>query len=47
MGPKGLYYEDYEIGQTMVTRGRTITEADIVQFAGLTGLQPMHTDAEL
>jgi acyl dehydratase len=47
MGPKGLYYEDYEIGQTMVTRGRTITESDIVQFAGLTGdYNPMHTDAE-
>ncbi|HVU11867.1 MAG TPA: MaoC/PaaZ C-terminal domain-containing protein [Phototrophicaceae bacterium] len=31
----------------MVTRARTITEADIVQFAGLTGdYNPMHTDAE-
>ncbi len=47
MAPKGLYYEDYEIGQTMVTRGRTITEADIVQFAGLTGdYNPMHTNAD-
>lgn len=47
MGPKGLYYEEYEIGQTMVTRGRTVTEADLVQFAGLTGdYNPMHTDAE-
>ena len=47
MAPTGLYYEDYEIGQTMVTRGRTITEADIVHFAGLTGdYNPMHTDAE-
>jgi 3-hydroxybutyryl-CoA dehydratase len=45
--PVGLYYEEYEIGQKMVTRGRTITEADIVQFAGLTGdYNPMHTDAE-
>lgn len=44
---QGLYYEDYEIGATMVTRGRTITESDIVQFAGLTGdYNPMHTDAE-
>ena len=43
----GLYYEEYEIGQKMVTRGRTITEADIVAFAGLTGdYNPMHTDAE-
>ena len=31
----------------MVTRGRTITESDLVQFAGLTGdYNPMHTDAE-
>lgn len=43
----GLYYEDYEIGMKMVTRGRTITEADIVNFAALTGdYNPMHTDAE-
>jgi 3-hydroxybutyryl-CoA dehydratase len=47
MAPTGLYYEDYALGQTMVTRGRTITEADIVHFAGLTGdYNPMHTDAE-
>jgi acyl dehydratase len=46
-GPIGLYYEDIEVGQKMVTRGRTITEADIVQFAALTGdYNPMHTDAE-
>ncbi len=47
MGPTGLYFEEIEIGRVMVTRGRTITEADIVQFAGLTGdYNPMHTDAE-
>lgn len=45
--PRGVYYEDIELGQKMVTRGRTITEADIVAFAGLTGdYNPMHTDAE-
>lgn len=45
--PIGLYFEDIEIGAEMVTRGRTITEADLVQFAGLTGdYNPMHTDAE-
>ncbi|MBE2272107.1 MAG: MaoC family dehydratase N-terminal domain-containing protein [Anaerolinea sp.] len=45
--PTGLYFEDIEVGQTMVTRGRTITEADLVAFAGLTGdYNPMHTDAE-
>jgi 3-hydroxybutyryl-CoA dehydratase len=47
MGPTGLYYEDIETGVELVTRGRTITEADLVQFAGLTGdYNPMHTDAE-
>jgi acyl dehydratase len=45
--PLGYYFEDYTIGQTMATRGRTITESDIVAFAGLTGdYNPMHTDAE-
>ena len=45
--PRGVYYEDIELGQKLVTRGRTITEADIVAFAGLTGdYNPMHTDAE-
>lgn len=46
-GPIGYYFEDIEIGQTLVTRGRTVTEADIVQFAALTGdYNPMHTNAE-
>ncbi len=44
-GPLGLYYEDIETGAEFVTRGRSITEADIVQFAALTGdFNPMHTD---
>jgi acyl dehydratase len=47
MGPIGLYFEDIVIGAELQTRGRTITEADIVQFAGLTGdYNPMHTDAD-
>lgn len=46
-GPRGLYFEEFEIGATMRTRGRTITEADLVHFAALTGdFNPMHTDAE-
>ncbi len=45
--PSGLYFEDIAIGTQLMTRGRTVTEADIVQFAGLTGdYNPMHTDAE-
>jgi acyl dehydratase len=45
--PRGVYFEDIALEQRMVTRARTITEADLVQFAGLTGdYNPMHTDAE-
>lgn len=46
-GPRGLYFEEFELGRKLVTRGRTITEADLVHFAALTGdYNPMHTDAE-
>lgn len=45
--PVGYFFEDYEVGQTMTTRGRTITESDIVQFGSLTGdFNPMHFDAD-
>lgn len=41
----GWYYEDFEVGRTVITPGRTITEADIGTFAGLTGdFNPLHTD---
>jgi 3-hydroxybutyryl-CoA dehydratase len=46
-GPLGYYFEDIEIDKPLVTRGRTVTETDIVQFAALTGdYNPMHTNAE-
>jgi acyl dehydratase len=46
-GPLGYYFEEIETGAVFRSRGRTITEADIVQFAALTGdYNPMHTDAE-
>jgi 3-hydroxybutyryl-CoA dehydratase len=32
-----MYYEDYSIDQIRTSRGRTVTEADIVNFAGLSG----------
>jgi acyl dehydratase len=41
-----LYFEDLEPGQEVRTVGRTITEADLVTFAGLSGdHNPLHTDA--
>jgi 3-hydroxybutyryl-CoA dehydratase len=45
--PRGLYFEEFEIGQIFNTQGRTITETDIVSFAGLSGdYNQIHTDAE-
>ena len=42
-----LYFEDYEVGETFVSPGRTITETDIVMFAAFTGdWHPMHTNVE-
>jgi acyl dehydratase len=42
-----LYYEDFQIGQTFVTKSRTVTEADIVNFAALSwDTNPLHTDRE-
>lgn len=41
------YFEDYKIGDTWTSRGRTITESDLVMFAAFTGdWYPLHTDKE-
>jgi acyl dehydratase len=43
----GMYFEEFEVGQKIVTMARTISEADIFNFAGLSGdYNPIHTDAE-
>jgi len=40
-------FEDIEVGDEYVSPGRTVTEADIVIFAGLSGdYNVLHTDAE-
>jgi acyl dehydratase len=42
-----LFFEDYEVGFTRRSFGRTITEADIVLHAGQTGdFFPHHMDAQ-
>jgi 3-hydroxybutyryl-CoA dehydratase len=47
-GPRGYYFEEIEIGQVMMSQGRTITEADIVNFGSITGdFNPLHFDAEM
>ncbi len=41
------YFEDILVGDQCISVGRTITEADIVNFAGLSGdYNTLHTDAE-
>jgi len=41
------HFDDYTVGSTRETLGRTITEADIVIHAGQTGdFYPHHVDAE-
>lgn len=45
--PHGLFFEEFIIGDQTESVGRTITEADIVNFAGLSGdYNLIHTDAE-
>jgi acyl dehydratase len=41
----GRYYEELDVNARFDTPGRTILDADIVQFAGLTAdFNPLHTD---
>ena len=41
------YFEDVKVGDEYTSPGRTVTEADIVIFAGLSGdYNVLHTDAE-
>jgi len=43
---RGLYFEEFEIGKKATSPGRTIAEADILAFAGVSGdFNSIHTDA--
>jgi acyl dehydratase len=45
--PNRQYFEDIQVGDEYLSPGRTVTEADIVAFAGLSGdYNVLHTDAE-
>ena len=45
-GPRGMYFDEFQLGQRILTAGRTVTEADIVSFAGLSGdYNQIHVDA--
>lgn len=42
-----LFYEDLNVGDTFTTSARTVTEADVVNFAGLSAdYNSLHVDAE-
>lgn len=42
-----MFFEDFAVGQTFTSQGRTITETDVVLFAGWSwDTNPPHTDAE-
>jgi len=45
--PRGHTFEQFNIGDVYVCQGRTITEADVVHFAGISGdYNPLHTNEE-
>jgi 3-hydroxybutyryl-CoA dehydratase len=44
---RGLFFEEFQIGQHIISIARTVTEHDVVTFAGLSGdYNQIHTDAE-
>jgi acyl dehydratase len=45
--PRGRYFDELNVGHVISTPSRTITEADVVSFAALSGdWNQLHTDAE-
>jgi acyl dehydratase len=41
----GRYFEEFEIGQQLETGSRTVTETDVINFAGVSGdFYPLHMD---
>ena len=43
---QGLYFEEFSVGMSILSAARTVTESDIVSFAGLSGdYNAIHTDA--
>lgn len=44
---RGMYWEEWDIGAEFESPARTVTEADIVMFAGLSGdFNPLHVNEE-
>jgi acyl dehydratase len=45
--PPGRYFEEFEVGDRMVSPGRTVTETDVVLFCGLSGdYNELHSNVE-
>lgn len=45
--PRSMFFEEFEVGMSFVSKGRTVTEADVVNFAGVSGdFNPLHTDEQ-
>ena len=43
---RGMTFDQFEVGAAFASPARTVTEADVVAFAGLSGdFNPLHTDA--
>lgn len=43
--PRGRTFDQFNVGDTFVCQSRTVTEADVVNFAGISGdFNPLHTD---
>lgn len=43
---RGMYFEEFETGQQIVSVGRTLTESDIVNFAGISAdFNEIHTNS--
>lgn len=44
---RGMFFEEFEVGQKIRTTGRTVTETDVVNFAGVSAdFNEVHTNAE-
>lgn len=44
---RSLYFDDFHVGQKFVSKSRTITETDIINFAGVSwDHNQLHTDVE-
>ena len=47
MGPRGRSWEDFKVGEVLVTGRRTVDAGDVSRYAGLSGdFNPLHTDEE-